>query len=230
MAISRLLFIALASGLLTTGCQTANVATASLEPVARVAAVLPVPLMPIPVSSPMPGGSSAPAPEGFVSFCVRSPDQCAEPAAATETLGLTQANWMALVSVNDGINQATHTASDAEMYGVPEYWTVLTTAQGDCEDYALTKRKLLIEAGIPAQALRIAVVITPTNTRHAVLTVATDRGDYVLDSANTAVLPWAETGYIWLERQAAANPRDWVALNAMPRVAMADTGTATGAH
>ena len=49
---------------------------------------------------------------------------------------------------------------DQRHYGRAEYWNIPTDGYGDCEDYALTKRRDLIAAGFPAQALRIAVVLT----------------------------------------------------------------------
>ena len=41
------------------------------------------------------------------------------------------------------------------------YWTTITDGHGDCEDYALTKRKWLAQAGLPMSALRIAIAVTP---------------------------------------------------------------------
>ena len=48
---------------------------------------------------------------------------------------------------------------------------------GDCEDYVLLKRKMLMQAGWPRQALLITVVRDEQGDGHAVLTVKTDKGD-----------------------------------------------------
>ena len=77
---------------------------------------------------------------------------------------------------------------------------------------------------LPERALRIGIVVTPRDVRHAVLTIATDRGDYVLDSLSDDIVPWNQTGYHWLERQDAVNVTQWVALDAAP------TQIATAAH
>ena len=90
---------------------------------------------------------------------------------------------------------------DAAHYGVVDYWTIPTDGDGDCEDYALGKRKSLMDFGLPEQAMRIAVVRTADGTAHAVLDVVTTRGDYVLDNLNPAILPWNKTGYTWIARQ-----------------------------
>ena len=84
---------------------------------------------------------------------------------------------------------------------------------GDCDDYALTKRQKLLAAGLPERALRVAVVTNWRGDRHAVLTVATDKGDYVLDNMRGDVLPWNRTDYTYLGRQDANHPWGWVALS-----------------
>jgi len=48
---------------------------------------------------------------------------------------------------------------------------------------------------------------------HAVLTVTTDKGDYVLDNQNDDILLWSETGYRFFKRQSQANPNAWVSLS-----------------
>ena len=45
------------------------------------------------------------------------------------------------------------------------------------------------------EALLVTVVRNQKNQGHAVLTVTTDKGDYVLDNQNKNVLLWSETGY-----------------------------------
>ena len=62
------------------------------------------------------------------------------------------------------------------------------------------------------RALRMAIVITPKAERHAILTIATDKGDYVLDNLTQEILPWDRTGYRWLARQDDRNDWGWVDL------------------
>jgi len=102
---------------------------------------------------------------------------------------------------------------DSDHYGVTEFWTVPTDGEGDCEDYVLAKRKMLILLGLPESALRITVALDSRKVRHAVLTIVTDRGDYVLDNAQRDILPAEKTGYRPVERQDAASPTGWVAMN-----------------
>lgn len=112
------------------------------------------------------------------------------------------------------MNEAIAPVADNVHYGRAEYWTIPTDGEGDCEDYALTKRSELIASGMPMDALRIATARRWDGGAHVVLTVATDRGDYVLDNLRNNIMPWSDTGYAWLERQAANNPWEWVTVDA----------------
>ena len=179
----------------------------------------------IPVSLPMPVGyGHGPIPPGFVSFCMRFSSQCDVPENQPETISLTSQYWGLLGQINRQVNNSIWPEDDERHYGRPEYWNIPTDGYGDCEDYALTKRKILIDAGLPERALRIGIVVTPHDVRHAVLTIATDRGDYVLDSLSDDIVPWNRTGYRWLERQDSGDVRQWVALDTAP------TQLATAAH
>jgi predicted transglutaminase-like cysteine proteinase len=128
-----------------------------------------------------------------------------------------------LQRVNSSVNDAIWPEEDERHYGRAEFWTIPTDGYGDCEDYALTKRKALIDAGLSASALRIAVVVTPHDARHAVLTVATDRGDFVLDNLRNDVVAWNATGFAWVERQDPNRAMGWVSLEE-PAVLMAANG------
>jgi predicted transglutaminase-like cysteine proteinase len=55
-----------------------------------------------------------------------------------------------------------------------------------------------------------------------VLTVITDKGDYVLDNQNEDILIWSETGYRFVKRQSQSNPKVWVSLDDLrPAIATA---------
>lgn len=78
------------------------------------------------------------------------------------------------------------------------------------------KRQFLAGLGFPTQALRIAVVRTPLGAGHAVLTVGTDRGDYVLDNLTSVIHGWDDTGYRWIERQDPGKGSGWALLGGAP--------------
>lgn len=125
---------------------------------------------------------------------------------------LTSADWADLSAVQAEINARVGYRADIDLYGLPELWTV-ADREGDCEDYALAKRRALLDLGWPVEALRLAVCQDETGGGHAVLTVDTDRGVYVLDNRARFVEPWAALPYRWIKRQAAGG-RDWVSIEA----------------
>lgn len=153
---------------------------------------------PVPESSPIPVKGSVAAPDGFVAFCKRDPGQCPTAAAPLAVVHLDAGTWQTLLRVNAAWNEAITPMEDSAHYGVVDYWTIPVDGYGDCEDYALAKRKSLRDLGLPAGSLRMAVVRMRSGAAHAVLTVATDRGDYVLDNLRADVLPWSATDYAWI--------------------------------
>ena len=76
----------------------------------------------------------------------------------------------------------------------------------------LQKRKLLIQAGWPREALLITVVRDKRGDGHAILTVKTDRGEFILDNQTDQILLWADTGYRFVKRQSQTDPNVWVSL------------------
>jgi predicted transglutaminase-like cysteine proteinase len=155
-------------------------------------------------------GKSLP-PVGFVKFCVSNPGECKNVGRRVKRMDLTPTAWNALFNVNAEVNKDIAPVSDEDQYGVPELWTYPVSA-GDCEDYLLLKKRDLERMGYDAGALLITVVLDEKNEGHAVLTVATDRGDFVLDNRRNDILLWTDTGYTFLKRQSQQDPRAWVAL------------------
>ena len=155
-------------------------------------------------------GRSLP-PVGFVKFCVNNPGECKNVGRRVKRLDLTPTAWNALFKVNAEVNKDIAPLSDEDQYGVPELWTYPVNA-GDCEDYLLLKKRDLEKLGYDAGALLITVVLDEKNEGHAVLTVATDRGDFVLDNRRNDILLWIDTGYTFLKRQSQQDPRAWIAL------------------
>jgi predicted transglutaminase-like cysteine proteinase len=163
------------------------------------------------VASEITDGHSAATPPGFVTLCMHHAEVCA---GNTEVLPnkvvLNDQNRGVLTSINDAVNRSIAYREDRQNFGVVNVWNLNAMGgTGDCKDYALAKQQALIAAGLPRESLRLAIVKTPRDELHAVLTVDTDKGDFVLDSINQRILPWSETSYSWLSRQSAANPLEW---------------------
>lgn len=177
----------------------------------------------VPSAAPMPSSSTAATvPTGFISFCMRFTDQCRSNPNEAPKVALNAATWATLQNINASVNDSIWAEDDELHYGRSEYWTIPTDGYGDCEDYALTKKKELMAAGFPVSSLRIAVVGTPRDKRHSVLTVVTDRGDFVLDNLRDDVVAWNVAGYRWIERQDPSRPYSWVSLDAPTRMLAQD--------
>jgi predicted transglutaminase-like cysteine proteinase len=125
---------------------------------------------------------------------------------------LTAKRWNDLVRVNKLVNKTIKPLSDLKHWDVVERWSYPDDGYGDCEDYVLLKRRMLMQAGWPRQALLITVVRDKRGDGHAVLTVKTDKGEFILDNQNGEVLVGADSGYRFVKRQSQSDPNIWVAL------------------
>ena len=157
-------------------------------------------------SMPVAGATSQPI--GHFEFCKRYQKECQPNAADRARLKLTEEIWNSLVEVNHVVNTFP-AIEDIEIYGVEEFWNYPTTA-ADCEDFALLKRKLLMRRGIAVSNLLITVVLQPDGSGHAVLTVRSQMGDFILDNLRGEIRNWSETEYTYLKRQDSRNPGKWV--------------------
>jgi predicted transglutaminase-like cysteine proteinase len=157
-------------------------------------------------------GDTARAPTGWVEFCADNPSECRGGTSQPRDIVLSQTAWRDLLRVNRWVNETVKPLSDMDHWGVLERWSLPTDGYGDCEDYALLKRKILLDAGWARQALLITVVRDRRGEGHAVLTVKTDRGEFILDNQNESVVAWTETGYRFVKRQSQSDPNVWVML------------------
>lgn len=151
-------------------------------------------------------------PYGFVSFCDRVPRACALGQQEDQRFFASPARLAELDAINRAVNHEIEPVTDLELYGITDYWTIPVT-KGDCEDYVLLKRKLLMELGWPASALLITVVRDERGEGHAILTVRTAQGDFVLDNKTDEIKVWHRTRYDFVMRQSYLNPRVWMSLD-----------------
>lgn len=151
-------------------------------------------------------------PYGFIRYCESNAEACAARGGAENRFQPTPERLSELDDVNRSINRAVEPATDAEIYGVSENWT-LPARKGDCEDYALLKQRILIQRGWPASSLLLTVVRDEKGEGHAVLTARTAQGDFILDNKMDEVRLWHTSGYEFIMRQSYLNPRVWVSLD-----------------
>jgi predicted transglutaminase-like cysteine proteinase len=157
------------------------------------------------------------APIGWVDFCIEYQPECATAPSAPRDVVLNPKAWADMIKVNAWVNGTIKPMTDVEHWGVVERWNYPDDGYGDCEDYVLLKRRMLMQAGWPREALLITVVRDKKGDGHAVLTVKTDRGEFILDNQEPEVLPWTKTGYRFMKRQSQSDPNLWVSLGE-PRI------------
>ena len=158
-------------------------------------------------------GEATRPPIGWIDFCIEYTSECATTPSEPRDVVLTTKAWTDMLKVNAWVNQSIKPITDLEHWGVIERWNYPDDGYGDCEDYVLLKRRMLMQAGWPREALLVTVVRDKKGDGHAVLTIKTNRGEFVLDNQEPQVLPWTKTGYRFVKRQSQSDPNVWVSLD-----------------
>jgi len=159
-------------------------------------------------------GADTSVPYGWVEFCGRYRAECPDDDRAAQPIDLTPAVMRKIQRVNAAVNKSVAPVSDMDHWGVVDQWDYPTDGKGDCEDYALLKRRMLMDEGFPRQALLMTVVKEANGDGHAVLTVKTNRGEFVLDNLGDEVKARNKTPYRFVKRQSEQNPNVWVSIGA----------------
>lgn len=151
-------------------------------------------------------GRPALAPFQHARFCLRNPADC-QPTSGGD-VELTPELLVTLRSANREANGSIRPLLKDYRTNTAERWEIAPGA-GDCNDYAVTKRHLLLAKNIPSSALKLTVVRTNTGQGHLVLVVSTTTGDLVLDNLTPDIRPWKSANYEWIKIQSERDPRLW---------------------
>ena len=167
----------------------------------------------------MPVGGRTSQPLGHWQLCRTLPEECRTRSRTTTPVRLTGDVLRLLREVNDRFNTEV-TRADWDHHGVEERWSYPTTL-GDCEDYVLAKRRELMRRGFRPSDLLITVVLQPNGEGHAVLSVRTSQGEFILDNIDPKVRHWTRTNYDYVKRQSVRHTGTWVSIrNNRARLAM----------
>ncbi|WP_460929225.1 transglutaminase-like cysteine peptidase [Shinella zoogloeoides] len=161
-------------------------------------------------------------PIGHYEFCQTHKSEC-RPGARTAPAKVTEFGWSVVREINARVNRDITPMTDKELYGKDEVWAYPDNA-GDCEDFVLLKRRMLMQKGFAAGDLLITVVRKPDGEGHAVLTLRTTQGDYILDNLNNDVKLWTKTPYRYLKRQASFHAGRWVSIENGDAVMVSSVG------
>lgn len=176
--------------------------------------------LPAAAATPMPTGALVAPPGGFIGFCARHLAECSGSVGDPAVVALTPAARQQLDAVQAKVNAAIQWRDDPR-----HVWDYPTDGEGDCNKFALEKRRELIALGWPRDALLLTTALTEHGEPHLVLVARTSEGDLVLDSRAAPVLDWTRLPYRWLARQSPENPALWVDVLADHRLT-ADAGKA----
>ncbi|WP_412050852.1 transglutaminase-like cysteine peptidase [Hoeflea sp. Naph1] len=150
-------------------------------------------------------------PIGHYEFCKLHASECKPVKGSGAAPKVTDYGWEVVEEINRAVNFSVMPKTDLELFGKEEVWAYPDIA-GDCEDYVLLKRYMLMERGFSAADLLITVVRKPDGEGHAVLTLRTSEGDFVLDNLEDRIKNWHDTPYRYLKRQASNNSGRWVTI------------------
>ena len=150
-------------------------------------------------------------PLAWKEFCERLPNECVVNSSEPEVIELTRETWAVINAVNEHVNTTIKPMSDREHWGVEDRWDYAEDGYGDCEDYQLLKRRLLVQAGLSRRAMRMTVVVDEEDAGHAVLIVRTNLGDLILDNKRQQILSQKETAFKFIKREG-SDGLAWVAL------------------
>ncbi|WP_192181705.1 transglutaminase-like cysteine peptidase [Mesorhizobium amorphae] len=157
-------------------------------------------------------GGPTSQPIGHYDFCKIHPAECSIRSPNNKPEHMTGKLLRQITAVDVSVNTRIKPMSDMDNYGKEEWWAYPDDGFGDCEDYALEKRRELMTDGVAVANLLMTVVRKPDGEGHAVLTVRTDKGDFILDNLTDKVRLWSQTGYRYLKRQASDNTGHWVSI------------------
>ena len=151
-------------------------------------------------------------PYGWLEFCSRYAGECNADTRSETEIRLSPTAYRRIAQINRAVNAEIKAVSDSDQWGVVDRWDYPSTGKGDCEDYVLLKRRLLIDEGFSPRALLVTVVRDERGDGHAVLTVKTNQGEFILDNLRDGVKPWTASPYKFVKRQSQNDPNLWVDL------------------
>ncbi|WP_420587077.1 transglutaminase-like cysteine peptidase [Ruegeria sp.] len=155
----------------------------------------------------IPSVAVSPPPSGARQLCRQYSWACSTKASVAMS---TQQEMLIIQRINRRVNASTRSVTDQSQYRTAERWALPTSRGGDCEDFALLKKRDLIRAGVDPSKLLIATVLDTRRNSHAVLVYRSAAGDLVLDNLTNKIKPWSSTRYLFLRMQNPQKPSGWV--------------------
>ncbi len=191
------------------GCGAGKVTSKQLIQVAALVCGSLMIAAPVAASEPrfITGVMASPPPSGAHGLCQQYAWACSKQSGANFS---SDQEFQIVKKINRKVNSSTRAVTDQFQYKTRERWALPTDVGGDCEDFALLKKRDLIMAGIDPGKLLIATVLDTRRNAHAVLIYRSVKGDLVLDNLTSRIRPWTDTRYLFLRMQDPKQPKRWM--------------------
>lgn len=148
----------------------------------------------------LPGAIMDGLPDRYLEFCSNNEGAC--DLSGQDVLNWSEEIQAKLEQVNSRVNEEIAFVPDWETEGQDDVWTYPRDCKGDCEDFALEKRRRLIANGFPSASLTIAIAFHEVQFfPHAVLLVETSKGTWVLDNLHNDLMCWDAVPYVYTHRE-----------------------------
>lgn len=174
-------------------------------------------------AAPMTTGALVVPPAGLLGFCVKNLAECQRAGEMPAVVDLSPDRRLDLEEVQTLVNARVHPRENSR-----HEWGFASDGYGDCNTYALEKRRELVARGWPKTALLLASAVTETGEGHLVLVVRTSGGDLVLDNRLAPVVDWTRLPYRWVSRQNEQRLTIWVSIEARPIYTSSAAGPKVG--
>lgn len=145
-------------------------------------------------------------------YCQRNPSSCQQHEISHDRIILNKKNKEKIDAVNKLVNRSVKMMNDIDVYKTDEYWTI-AGKKGDCEDIALLKQRMLELEGFAKSNLILSIVHDENDKGHTILTVRTNKGDYILDNKTNNIVLWSKKPYTYLMSQSPDNRNTWYTTN-----------------
>jgi predicted transglutaminase-like cysteine proteinase len=158
-------------------------------------------------------------PLGHTIFCMQYPQDCARTEPAQGLPISLESRWRKMNLVNNSVNAAITPRANVHRLGT--HWRA-APREGNCNDYAVTKRHELLKAGWSSSSLLLAeVTLISTGEHHLVLVVKGAQINWVLDNlrGDIVTLTMAQNDYVLNRMESSADSRYWIDLSKPTRIA-----------
>ncbi|WP_225174029.1 MULTISPECIES: transglutaminase-like cysteine peptidase [unclassified Bradyrhizobium] len=150
-------------------------------------------------------------PLSFSQFCMQYPEDCQHhDDRRIRDFRSSIQRWRELAQINSMVNFGI-APKDPRASRRDAEWRIFPY-EGNCGDYAVTKRQLLLRSGWPSSALLLAeVVIQATGEHHLVLLVREGKAILVLDNLSPVVTPLVDAlnRFTIVRAESGTDPKRW---------------------